>query len=89
MSRNAGCNREADGEIETGEVERSANNEIRDLGYGLSTDKSKPMVGFGLEKISHFSHYDPKVGPWINKDTPSFHVSRRYHDWPRKRVASD
>lgn len=56
MARNTGLNREAGGEIKTGEVERGTNNEIRNLSYCLSTDEGKPMVGFGLEEISHFSH---------------------------------
>jgi hypothetical protein len=46
MARNTGSNREAYGEIKADEVERSTNNEIRNLGDGLSTDKGKPMVGF-------------------------------------------
>lgn len=62
MARNAGSDREADGEIKADEVERSANNEIRNLGYGLSTDKGKPMVGFGLEDISYFS---PTSQSWV------------------------
>lgn len=89
MARNTGSDRETDGEIKTNEVERSAKNEIRNLRYSLSTDKGKPMVSFGLEEISHFSHPILKLGTWINMNIPSFHVSRRYHDWPRKRVASD
>jgi hypothetical protein len=62
VATNTGFDRETGSEIKADEVERSANNEIRNLGYGLSTDKGKPMVGFGLEDISYFS---PTSQSWV------------------------
>lgn len=54
VTRNAGFNREAGGEIEASEVECGTNDEIWNLSDGLSSDEGNPMVGFGLNNISYF-----------------------------------
>lgn len=53
VAGDAGLNREAGGEIEADKVERGTDNKVRDLSYSLCPDERNPMVGFGLEVISH------------------------------------
>lgn len=48
MTGNAGESLKACCEVETQEVERGADDQIWNLGDGLSSNESNPMVGFGL-----------------------------------------
>jgi hypothetical protein len=46
VATNTGFDRETGSEIKADEVERSANNEIRNLSYCLSSDERQPVVSF-------------------------------------------
>lgn len=46
VARNTGFDRETGSEIKADEVERSANNEIRNLSYCLSSNERQPVVSF-------------------------------------------
>lgn len=48
VAGNAGLDWKAGSEIPAGEVERGADNQVRDLGYSLCGDECQPVVCLGL-----------------------------------------
>lgn len=51
MTRDPGLNWEAGCKVPTGKVQSGTDDEVRNLGNSLRSDKGNPVVGFGLSHV--------------------------------------
>lgn len=82
MAGNAGLDWEARGEIPAGEVERGADNQVWNFGYGLCCDECQPVVclGFFLSSLEDVAVLQEEGlhlvdAPGGDEDEVDWHVS--------------
>lgn len=86
MAGNPGLDGEPRGEIPTAEVQSRADNQVRNLRYGLRGNERKPMIGLGLDMDKSASQKAYERGSLLL--LPSSPSSRTNRGCARRRVAS-